>query len=528
MPPECPPEVERQAQQIAAQLLERAPKRPAEPADLHQVDVNSLAMVRPRSLSVEAVGLWAMEQLGLRSLLEGLGFGARDRALAMAAVIARLARPGSEGAAWRWLRERSALGELLEVDFGRLSAARLNQASDALLANRDAIEAHLFERVTGLVGLSLTVTLYDLTNAFFEGEAAAQPEARRGHSREKRADSPLPALGLVLDGSGFVRRSQVFAGAVSEDTILPPRLDALGAPKGALVVMDAGGAAEANLAWLRDNGYRYLVVSRERPRRVDPDLAVAPRDALARKRPRPQAGRRRRDAPLLLVRGAGQERTKHGRALRGAFRGRTGDAQRQPVAPAYPQGARPRVGAHRAHQGEERRRWRALRHRGHRRRRPGLRPHLEAPAPHRRPAHPSRRLLPAHQHPALGRGDAVAHLRHPHRRRGGVSLAQARARPASAFHPTPKRAEGHLFIAVIAYQLVQTIRRRLAEHGERQNWAALRRVLEGQQRVTATFRQQDGRTLHVRQATRAEPAQRAIYQALGIDPAPGGIRKMVV
>lgn len=96
------------------------------------------------------------------------------------------------------------------------------------------------------------------------------------------------------------------------------------------------------------------------------------------------------------------------------------------------------------------------------------------------------------------------------------------------YHKTPKRAEGHLFITVIAYQLVQTIRRRLGEQGERQSRSGLRHILEGQQRVTATFRRKDGRTLHVRKATRAEPSQRAIYQALGADPAPGGIRKMVV
>ena len=34
-------------------------------------------------------------------------------------------------------------------------------------------------------------------------------------------------------------------------------------------------------------------------------------------------------------------------------------------------------------------------------------------------------------------------------------------------------------------------------------------------------------TLHVRQATQAEPQQRAIYDALGVDPAPGGIKKMI-
>ena len=35
-------------------------------------------------------------------------------------------------------------------------------------------------------------------------------------------------------------------------------------------------------------------------------------------------------------------------------------------------------------------------------------------------------------------------------------------------------------------------------------------------------------TLHVRKATRAEPEQQKIFRALGIDPAPGGIRKMIV
>jgi len=38
----------------------------------------------------------------------------------------------------------------------------------------------------------------------------------------------------------------------------------------------------------------------------------------------------------------------------------------------------------------------------------------------------------------------------------------------------------------------------------------------------------DGRTLHVRKATRAEPDARAIYQALNLNPAPGGILKLIV
>ena len=80
----------------------------------------------------------------------------------------------------------------------------------------------------------------------------------------------------------------------------------------------------------------------------------------------------------------------------------------------------------------------------------------------------------------------------------------------------------------IAYQLVQVIRRRLAARGEHASWSTLRRILGDRHRVTATFPCADGRTLHVRKATRAEPLQRAIYDALGIHPAPGGSRKTIV
>jgi len=68
----------------------------------------------------------------------------------------------------------------------------------------------------------------------------------------------------VLDGSGFVRRSRVFAGNVVEGQTLEAMLRGLGAGSGALVVMDRGITTETNLSGLRAGGYRYRVVSRER------------------------------------------------------------------------------------------------------------------------------------------------------------------------------------------------------------------------------------------------------------------------
>ena len=114
-----------------------------------------------------------------------------------------LARPGSERATWGWLGRRSGLGELLDFDFQTLSLMQMYRASDALMKHRQAIEAHLFTRAMGLFDLEPTVTLFDLTNTFFEGAARRQPKAQRGHSKEKRSDCPLLTLGLVT-GRGRV------------------------------------------------------------------------------------------------------------------------------------------------------------------------------------------------------------------------------------------------------------------------------------------------------------------------------------
>ena len=95
------------------------------------------------------------------------------------------------------------------------------------------------------------------------------------------------------------------------------------------------------------------------------------------------------------------------------------------------------------------------------------------------------------------------------------------------FHKTQNRSDGHLFITVIAYQLVQTIRRRLAEHGENASWTTLRRILQGQHRVTASFAE---RTVapSTSARTRAEQPQLKIYTALDLHPAPGGVTKLIV
>ena len=171
-------------------------------------------------------------------------------AAAIGSVIARMARPGSERATRRWLGERSALGELLGVDFetmgGDAAVSRLGRAHGPIVRPSNATcSSARWDCST----CTPTVTLYDLTNTFFEGEARRQPKAQRGHSKDKRTDCPLLTLALVLDSSGFVRRSKVFAGNVREHHTVAEMLDALGTPREALVVMDRGIATEERVQW---------------------------------------------------------------------------------------------------------------------------------------------------------------------------------------------------------------------------------------------------------------------------------------
>ena len=96
------------------------------------------------------------------------------------------------------------------------------------------------------------------------------------------------------------------------------------------------------------------------------------------------------------------------------------------------------------------------------------------------------------------------------------------------FHSKEMRADGHLFITVLAYQCVQALRKKLKEAGINDSWATLRQALCVQRRVTTSLRRTDGRTVHVRKSTNAEPALLRICQALRVNAAPGGIKKLIV
>ena len=541
LPMDSPPSVEVAAQRYAALLLARQGEHQAAAAeatttavsaDVQSVDVDSLELTRPRSVGVEQVALWAMQAVGFIELLMGLGLSGPLRSLILGVIIGRMAHPASERATRRWLEQRSGLGELLEVDFEAMAENALYRASDALMKHRSSIEEALFSRVSDLFGLETTVTLYDLTNTYFEGEATVNPKAQRGPSKEKRTDCPLVTLGLVLDGSGFVRRSECFDGNVAEGKTLEGMLQSLGAPAGALVVMDRGLAAEENLAWLRAEGYRYLVVSRERKRQFDQPAAMAIEtaggDPIQLQLVHDETGG---EVRLYCY---SQARAEKENAITRRFAERF-EAGLQKLAEGLskPRGEK-RLAKLNERIGRLKEQCRGV----------GQHYAIElvpdadgkkatALRFNRQPIAGSRLTHPGVY--CLRSNETTWDAEQMWRTFTMLTDLEAVFRSLKSelglrpvFHHKENRVDGHLFITVLAYQFVQIIRRQLKERGITDRWSTLREILVSQCRITATFKRADGRTLHVRKVTRPEPEAIAIYQALNINPTPGGIVKMIV
>jgi hypothetical protein len=107
-----------------------------EPGRFQEVDLDSIELVRPRSVGVEHAALSVMRECGFEDQLSALGLNRPQIAAAVGNVIGRMAHPGSELATHDWLRQRSGLGELIDFDFETMDLNRLYRASDALHSHR--------------------------------------------------------------------------------------------------------------------------------------------------------------------------------------------------------------------------------------------------------------------------------------------------------------------------------------------------------------------------------------------------------
>jgi len=236
------------------------------PSDPMPVRLDQVRVERSRSFGDVWLGWVLWKALGLDDFCREAFPPGREAVrwadTAAILAIARLCEPSSElHIAEDWYR-RTALEDLLGVSVDRVEQTRLYRGLDRLLEHKRALEVHLKRRFGELFALDYDLLLYDVTSTYFEGEAKANPQAQRGYSRDSRPDCKQVCIGLVVTRDGYPLGYEVFPGNRIDVTTVEEIVEGMEeryGKAGRVWVMDRGMVSEANLAWLREGGRRYLV-----------------------------------------------------------------------------------------------------------------------------------------------------------------------------------------------------------------------------------------------------------------------------
>jgi len=534
----CSEEIETLASRYARKIINTHGRSPlpvssdscvVDAPDYQRVDINTVDNEHARSVGAESVVHETIKELALDEKLIDLGFRKPAVDAAVGVIATRLIAPSSERAAHIWLQNITALDDLLGADFSGLSQDRIYKVSDMLLHHKAEIEAHLCTREGSLFQLGERIILCDLTNTFFEGSGKYNSKAHFGVSKEKRMDCPLVTLGLVLDADGFPKKSDVFAGNVSEPGTLAGMIAALSSDDATkpIVVIDAGIATEKNLQWLKDHGYAYIVVSRKKSE-VPPGLEmVTVREGKERLIRAALVNNQDAGEAELYCHSTAKEVKEEG--IKNRFERRFEEALQ-----TVQTGLAKKYGTKKYEK--------VLEKIGRLKER------------HKRVA---RRYEIAITPDESNRVKAITWERKEQNSHSGFYCLRSNRldfkeqelfdifsmltdiedafrsmksdlglRPV--YHHNEYRADGHLFITVLAYHVLHAIRFKLRQKGITHSWPVIRKGLSTHVRITTTMKRDDGKMIHIRKSCRPEPFQIQIYDALNLPRRPGKTTKTIL
>ena len=485
-----------------------------------------------RELGPQHVAHMFWEQLHCDQILKGQGFSERQCRLAEIQVVARLVAPSSELSTVSWFA-RSALDELMPGAAMSLNKDRLYRISDRLYAHRAAIERELAARERELFALEETIILYDLSSTYFEGVAANNEKAAHGYSRDHRSDRKQVVVGLVLDGEGFPKAHEVFAGNTKDQHTLAQMLDSLQHRMGGLaegratVVMDRGLATDENVALLRERGHHYIVTTKQSERQElfgEVDKTRFEPVKVDEQGQTTVSAQLRRHAGELYVLCYSAARESKDRAIRERFArrfeedaeklkkrvaaGRLKNPEKINQAIGRLRERYPRVGRYytlrmdtdkdgRAHVGWARDEAAQV-----------LAEELDGT------------YLLRTDRTELAQADVWKLYVMLSRIERSFRYLKSSLGVRPVFHQRSERVDAHIFISVLAYHLLHAIERRLQENGDHRSWPTVRDLLATHQMVTIVHRCTDGTVLRIRRPSQPELAHRTIYQALRIPATP--------
>ena len=279
---EIPEDVEKLAQEFTKKIIakgifpvkkKKMPIAKELESDFQEVDINSIEQLESKTIGGEWLVKQVFDKFKLSDLFSSIGMSENEANIAQILLTAKLLHPSSELESERWIKENSGLGELYsQNDNHPASRYRLYKAATHMYKNKEEIEKSIYSTANNLFSQKSKIVIYDLTNMYFEGQMLKSEKAKFGRSKQKRNDRRLIGLALAIDSLGFVRYSKIYKGNISEPETFQAMLDDVASQlysngEKPLVVMDAGISTQENLACIKQREYDYVCVSRSKPKK---------------------------------------------------------------------------------------------------------------------------------------------------------------------------------------------------------------------------------------------------------------------
>jgi len=234
--------------------------------DTIKVKLSQMQLCRPRSFGNCWLACRLWQELGLDEFWQKCIDDSRSdiewsKVLQLLTVNCLVA-PASEFYIHRQWFDKSAMDELLATDYRIASKDRLYRCLDRIPEHKDGLCKHLKSRWEDMFGIEFDVLLYDLTSTYFEGLCQQNPKARFGYSRDKRSDCRQVVIALMVTPEGFPIGYEVLPGNTLDKTTLRMFLEKVESMYGKarrVWMMDRGIPTEEVLSQMRNENINYLV-----------------------------------------------------------------------------------------------------------------------------------------------------------------------------------------------------------------------------------------------------------------------------
>jgi transposase len=236
-------------------------------AEFHNVDIKGLEVQDCREFGAEHLSKQILDKLDLDKLFRIMGLSSESRKLAHISIAARAIYGESEYKTSQILAMNSELAQLYKYN-DNISHKHLYDIADILYDNKEKIEDYIYARVCNLFNFDDKIVIFDISNTYFATTKRNSKIAKHARSKEKRHDCPLVVFTGVINSQGFIRHSEIYEGNKSDSATLVDMIKNLerysNTAEKKTVVIDAGIATDKNLEYLQSQGYKYVCVSRKR------------------------------------------------------------------------------------------------------------------------------------------------------------------------------------------------------------------------------------------------------------------------